>query len=67
MNAFAESAKLTAAIRRNTGTLVGIAVRDGLFSVTRTTKAGRKTETEHLTGWQSHADCLSHMRQMVEG
>lgn len=56
---------LTAALREQRGTLVGIACKAGNFSVTETRKEGRKSVTEHLTGWQSHAECVDHLRAMA--
>jgi len=65
MNVFAECRALTQAIRQNRGTLVGIACRQGQFSVTETRTVGRKSATEHLTGWQSHAECVDYMRNLA--
>lgn len=62
---FAECRELTATLKARTGNLVGIAVEQGRFAVTSTRKEGRKYVTEQLTGWQSHADCVQHMRDMV--
>lgn len=62
---FAECRELTAAIRAKTGESVGIAVEQGLFAVTSTTRAGRKFFTKQLTGWQSHGECVEHMRKMA--
>lgn len=67
MNAFAIVRSLTASIRQRTGTTVGIAVRQGAFAVTETRKENGRFRTEYLTPWQSHAECVDHMRAMVEG
>ena len=64
-NTFTECRELTASIRAKTGALVGVAVEQGLFAVTATTKEGRKSITKQLTGWQSHGECVAHMRQMA--
>lgn len=65
MNAITEARAITAAIKAKTGALVGIAVKQGRFAVTRTTREGGKSTTDTLTGWQSHAECLAFMRQMA--
>jgi hypothetical protein len=62
---FTECRELTAAICAKTGTLVGIAVEQGKFAVTSTAKEGHKSVTKQLTGWQSHAECVVHMRQLA--
>lgn len=62
---FAECRTLTTSLREKTGDLIGIAVEQGLFAVTVTTKEGRKSVTKQLTGWQSHGECVAHMRQMA--
>lgn len=62
---FSECRDLTAAIRAKTGNLVGIAVEQGKFAVTSTALTGRKSVTTQLTGWQSHAECVVHMRQLA--
>ena len=67
MNAFAIARGLTATIRQQTGTTVGIAVKQGAFAVTETRKENGRFRTEHLTPWQTHAECVDHMRGMVEG
>lgn len=64
-NPINEARALTATIREQRGTLVGIACKQGLFSVTETRKEGRKSITVHLTGWQSHPECVAYMRCMV--
>lgn len=65
MTVIAECRALTSELRQKRGTLVGIACKTGRFAVTETRKEGRKSITEHLTGWQSHAECVQYMRGMV--
>lgn len=65
MNPITEARNLTAALRAKTGKTIGIAVKQGSFAVTSTTKEGRKFKTEQLTGWQSHAECLDYMRSLA--
>lgn len=67
MTTFAEIASMTKTLRERCGTLIGIACKNGRFAVTETVKSGRSTTTRHLTGWQSHAECVAHMRAMIEG
>jgi hypothetical protein len=67
MTTFAEIASMTKALREKRGNLVGIACKNGKFAVTETIRAGRSTVTRHLTNWQSHAECVAHMRNMIEG
>lgn len=59
---FAEAKGLTAALKEKRGTIVGVACRKGRFAVTET--RGNKTVT--LTGFQSFAECIAHMRAMLE-
>lgn len=61
----AECRSLTSTLREKRGTLVGIACQTGLFAVTETRRDGRKSITEQLTGWQSHAQCVDFMRGMA--
>lgn len=65
-NPINEARALTATLRAQRGTLIGIACKQGLFAVTETRKEGRKSITVHLTGWQPHAECVAHMRGMVD-
>lgn len=58
----AEQRELTKAARAATGAMVGIAVKQGFFAVTITRKENRKFTTEHLTPWQSHAECMGYLR-----
>ena len=61
----AKCRELTAILNARRGTTFGIACKQGLFSVTETTKEGRKYRTEHLTGWQSYRECVAHMEGMI--
>lgn len=67
MTTFADIANMTKTLREKRGTLVGIACRNGKFAVTETVKVGRSSTTRQLTSWQSHAECVAHMRAMIEG
>lgn len=62
---FAESGRLTDAMRAKRGSLVGIAVEQGRFAVTETVTVGRKSTTVQLTPMQSYDECLQHMREMA--
>ena len=55
---------ITAAIKASTGAMVGVAVKQGLFTVTRTAKTGGKWKTEALSAPQSHAECMDFIRSM---
>lgn len=59
---FAIARALTEQLRQVRGTVVGIAVNNGRFAVTET----RGSKTTHITGWQSHANCIEYMRQLAE-
>lgn len=59
---FSEVRDLTKAIHAKRGTRVGIVVEQGKFSVVEDTKDGKHVTSTYLTGWQSHAECVSFMR-----
>ena len=64
---FAEVRALHASIRQKRGTMVGIECKMGQFRVLEATKVGRKTTYQYLTGFQSHGECVSHMRALANG
>lgn len=55
---------IKAAIKAKTGAMIGVAVKQGAFTVTRTTKVGRSWKTEALSAPQSHAECMDFIRAM---
>lgn len=64
MNIFQQQRAATKAASAAVGATVGIAVRQGAFAVTATRKEKGRFITEQLTGWQSHADCMAHVRAL---